>query len=345
MSKLKVEGKVGDFCPNCKNCKGATRMHDGKNTSIRIIEVDCEDPYDGMVKTLNADSDICCSMFEPKPDKYCKNCERFDGTYCHGSDGTITISYKALFGEPVNCPSYEEKKEKEPFNLNMSREQLELKILDLFEEKNRLNGIINGLEKEKVAHLKGIERLKKSQEKLQAQVKNLQTTNEESYKREEKLKDKVHKLERRLTEEMKRFERLDIELLTPLVHALYPGEKVCKPYSEVLKDIKLLNKRTYDLKEDNKRLVDKNKELEERYHKAETDITILNSKVEVLDRRNTNQCVMIGEKDKEIENLKKMVERCDRSASVLQNDIYTLQNEILTIRNIAQKAYDDTNRD
>ena len=29
MSKLKVEGKVGDFCPNCKNCKGATRMLGG----------------------------------------------------------------------------------------------------------------------------------------------------------------------------------------------------------------------------------------------------------------------------------------------------------------------------
>ena len=69
MSKLKVEGKVGDFCPNCKNCKGATRMHDGKNTSIRITEVECVDPYDGMVKTLDVDSDICCSMFEPKKEK------------------------------------------------------------------------------------------------------------------------------------------------------------------------------------------------------------------------------------------------------------------------------------
>lgn len=69
MSKLKVEGKVGDFCPNCKNCKAVTRMHDGKNTSIRITEVECVDPYDGMVKTLDVDSDICCSMFEPKKEK------------------------------------------------------------------------------------------------------------------------------------------------------------------------------------------------------------------------------------------------------------------------------------
>lgn len=152
----KVKGKVSDWCPKCKNCKGTTKESNGVH--VWLTEVECEDPYDGMIKTLAADSDVCCSMFEVR-------------------------------------------KEKEPFNLNMSREQLELKILDLFEEKDRLNGIINNLEKEKAAHMKGIERLKKSQEKLQNQVKNLQTTNEESYKREEKLEDKVRKLERRLLEE------------------------------------------------------------------------------------------------------------------------------------------------
>lgn len=207
MSNLKVEGKVGDFCLNCKNCKGITKEHDGKNASIRITEVECEDPYDGMAKTLAADSDVCCSMFESKP--ACETCERFDGSYCHSP--------------------------------KMPREALEAKILDLFEEKNRLNGIINSLEKEKAAHMKGIERLKKSQEKLQNQVKNLQTTNEESYMREEKLEDKVHKLERRLLEENKRFDRLDTEFLMPLARVLYPREaKICKPYSEVLKDIKEL---------------------------------------------------------------------------------------------------------
>lgn len=248
MSNLKVEGKVGDFRLKCKNCKAVTRIHDGKNASIRIIEVDCEDPYDGMVKTLDVDSDICCSMFEPKSDNFCGKRERFDGTYCHGPEGTISISYKALFGEPVNCPSYEEKKEKEPCD-KISCLQHEL-------EMDKLRRKIHELEKEKAAHMKGIERLKKSQEKLQNQVKNLQTTNEESYKREEKLEDKVHKLERRLLEENKRFGRLNTEFLVPLVHILYPGEKVCKPYPEILKDIKLLNKGVYDLKEDNKRLAD-----------------------------------------------------------------------------------------
>lgn len=201
MNNLKVEGKVSDWCPKCKKCKGATRESNGVH--VWLTEVECEDPYDGMTKTLDADSDICCSMFEPKP--VCEKCERFDGMYCHNPEGIFVTSYMSMFGDYTtdNCPWYSEKKEKEPFNLNMSREQLESKILELFEEKNKLNNIINNLEKEKAAHMKGIERLKKSQEKLQNQVKNLQTTNEESYKREEKLEDKVHKLERRLLEDIK----------------------------------------------------------------------------------------------------------------------------------------------
>lgn len=191
----KVEGKASDICPKCKNCKGIIQEYNGKTASIRLTEVECEDPYDGMIKTLAADSDICCSMFEPKP--VCEKCERFDGTYCHSPEGIFVTSYMSMFGDYTtgNCPSYSEKKEKEPFHLNMPREAIKTIA--------KLNDIICELEKEKAAHLKGIERLKKSQEKLQNQVKNLQTTNEESYKREEKLEDKVHKLERRLLEDIK----------------------------------------------------------------------------------------------------------------------------------------------
>lgn len=151
MSNLKVEGKVGDFCPKCKNCKCIVQEYNGKTASIRLTRVECEDPYDGMTKTLDADSDICCSMFEMKSEKSCDK-------------------------------------------ISLLQHELEM---------DKLRRKIRELEKEKDAHLKGIERLKKSQEKLQNQVKNLQTTNEESYKREEKLEDKVHKLERRLLEDIK----------------------------------------------------------------------------------------------------------------------------------------------
>lgn len=224
----KVEGKVGEFCPKCKNCKSISwGVYDEKNEGI--TEVECEDPYDGMIKTLYADNNICCSMFEAKPP--CEKCERFDGIYCHNSIGNTTPSCTASYGEPGNCPSYEEKKkEEEPCDkISLLKHELEM---------DRLRKKIHHLEKEKAAHMKGIDRLKKSQEKLQNQVKNLQTTNEESYKREEKLEDKCHKLERRLTEEKKRFDRLDNEFLMPLARVLYPGERVCKSYSDILKDIK-----------------------------------------------------------------------------------------------------------
>lgn len=65
----KIEGKASDWCPKCKNCNAITHNYDG--ITAKITEVECEDPYDGMVKTLQADSDICCSMFEMKSEKSC----------------------------------------------------------------------------------------------------------------------------------------------------------------------------------------------------------------------------------------------------------------------------------
>lgn len=174
-------------------------------------------------------------------------------------------------------------------------------------EMDKLRRIIHQLEKEKVAHMKGIERLKN-------QVKNLQITNEESYKREEKLEDKVHKLERRLQEEKKRFDRVNIELLIPLARVLYPREaKNYKPYSEVINDIKDL--KVYS--EANETRYEDLKYWKERCRNAESDVTTLNSKVEVLDKRNTNQSVIIGEKGKEIENLTKK----NRELQIRVNDL------------------------
>lgn len=256
MSKYTCTGKASDICPKCKNCKGVTRESNGVH--VWLTEVECEDPYDGMVKTLDADSDIRCSMFEVR-------------------------------------------KEKEPFNLNMPREAIKAIA--------KLNDVICELEKEKAAHLKGIERLKKTQEKLQNQVKNLQTTNEESYKREEKLEDKCHKLERRLLDESKRRASLDTEFLIPLAHVLYPREaKICKPYSEVLKDIKLLNKGVYDLEEDCKRLADKNKALFE----------------ENLDRldKHTKQC-------QEIDNLKNELKKANELTDSWKRDYERLRDQFI----------------
>ena len=56
---------------------------------------------------------------------------------------------------------------------------------------------------------------------------------------------------------------------------------------------------------------------QERCHNAETDVTTLNSKVEVLDKRNSNQSVMLGEKGKEIERLAKK----NRELQIRVNDL------------------------
>lgn len=354
----KVEGKVSDWCLKCKNCKAVTRMHGGKNASIRIIEVECEDPYDGMTKTLDADSDIRCSMFESK-------------------------------------------KEKESFNLNMPREAIKAIA--------KLNDVICELEKEKAAHLKGIERLKKTQEKLQNQVKNLQTTNEESYKREEKLEEKF-KEANELADSWKRdYEFVRDQLIHPIYDILYPDN----PNRDInvtalLDDVK--NLKIYE--DENKSMYEDLKYWKERCHKAETDVTILNSKVETLKNKKDNylkkiadqqvthykQCARILElenmvnklqsgeyddilaKDIEIkslqdkyeaamagwkgsmdtndrldqtisdlkeknENLTKAVERRDKWVEELKSDVDTLQNECLSIAEIAKRAYDETNRD
>lgn len=57
----KVEGKASDICSKCKNGEVIV----GKGVSNIV----CEDPYDGMIKNLATDSDICYSMFEVRKEK------------------------------------------------------------------------------------------------------------------------------------------------------------------------------------------------------------------------------------------------------------------------------------
>ena len=354
MSDLKVEGKVADFCPKCKNCKSTTRECDGEK-DWSLMEVECEDPYDGMIKTLAADSDICCSMFTPKP-----------------------------------------------FNLNMSREQLEEKILDLFDEKNRLNNIINKLEKEKAAHLKGIECLKKSNNDLKeryselennynanaVETKRLKEANEnllekckvyidekadlklkadnrlsninfqkhlkdEAYKREDELKKELNKVKSHDEAITKHFQN-DEKLIDNIQKVIFPqeeGSDYTYSYDEILNKVKDLKVQS----DENGTMYEDLKYWKERCHNAETDVTTLNSKVEVLEKKfrkvdsirdaiwnekELNQ--KISDLTESNENLKKAVERRDRWVEDLKSDIDTLQNECLVIADIAKRAYDES---
>lgn len=220
----KVEGKASDICSKCKN--GEVIVWKG------VSNIVCEDPYDGMIKNLATDSDICCSMFEVR-------------------------------------------KEKEPFKLNMPREAIKAIA--------KLNNIISELEKEKSNHLKGIERLKKSNEKFQNQIKNLQITNEESYKREEKLEEKLKKANE-LADSWKRdYEFVRDQLIHPIYDILYPDNPNrdinVTDFINNVKDLKIYE-------DENKSMYEDLKYWRERCHGAETDVTTLNSKVETLKNKN-----------------------------------------------------------
>jgi chromosome segregation ATPase len=168
MNNLKVEGKVSDWCPKCKNCKGATRESNGVHNWL--TEVECIDPYDGMTKTLNADSDICCSMFEPKPDRSCDKISSLEDELKE----TKELLYKTRVMYSVL------KKEKEELNMpSEARESIA-----------KLNNIIFELEKEKAAHLKDIERLDEDYERIaeknkraEAYIKNLKNQLEETQRK------------------------------------------------------------------------------------------------------------------------------------------------------------------
>lgn len=182
----KVKGKVSDWCPKCKNCKGTTNEYDG-NDFVVITGVECEDPYDGMTKTLDAESDICCSMFEPKSDQ--KRC--CENIYFMPSQVNAMIDdvkrqkdierNAAVNGLRVQIKQLEIGYEE----LNIENEQRKKAMDNQFK-------MIQDLQKERDDLA---EKLKNSDiskvPKLEAQIKNLKYLNEESYKREKELEAKI----------------------------------------------------------------------------------------------------------------------------------------------------------
>lgn len=333
MSNLKVEGKVVDFCPKCKNCKSTTRECDGEKDWL--TEVECEDPYDGMKKTLNADSDICCSMFEPKPDRRCEKCERFDGAYCHGPNGTITISYKALFGEPVDCPSYSEKNETcdeesrieeliksskrkddliQYYRETLKKANVEIDLLnsklDKLGEYYRTNEkLIDNIQKVIFPQEEGSD-YTYSYEEILKKVKDMLNTNKE-------LTDKIGSLKNKIVNQKSTHYKQCARILEleNAVSKLQSGE-----YDDILaKDIEI-------------------KSLQAKYEDA---MAGWKNSMDTNDKLNQT----ISDLTESNENLAKAVERRDKWVEELKSDVDTLQNECLVIAKIAKRAYDETNRD
>lgn len=283
----KVEGKVSDWCLKCKNCKAVTRMHGGKNASIRIIEVECEDPYDAMVKTLDVDSDICCSMFEPN-----SPCDK----------------------------------------ISLLQHELEME---------KLRTKIHQLEKEKSDHLKGIERLKKSQEKLQNQVKNLKIYEDENKSMYEDLKywkERCHKAETDVTILNSKVETLKNKkdnYLKKIADQQVTHYKQCARILELENMVNKLQSGEYD------DILAKDIEIKSLQDKYEAAMAGWKGSMDTNDRLDQT----ISDLKEKNENLTKAVERRDKWVEELKSDVDTLQNECLSIAEIAKRAYDETNRD
>lgn len=283
----KVEGKVSDWCLKCKNCKAVTRMHGGKNASIRIIEVECEDPYDGMVKTLDVDSDICCSMFEPN-----SPCDK----------------------------------------ISLLQHELEME---------KLRTKIHQLEKEKSDHLKGIERLKKSQKKLQNQVKNLKIYEDENKSMYEDLKywrERCHGAETDVTTLNSKVETLKNKKDKYLKKILDQQTTHYKQCARILDLENMVNKLQSGEYDD---ILAKDIEIKKLQAKYEDAMAGWKGSMDTNDRLDQT----ISDLKEKNENLTKAVERRDKWVEELKSDVDTLQNECLSIAEIAKRAYDETNRD
>lgn len=229
----KVEGKAKDWCKSCQNCHTIKKTDSG-------MEYICSDPYDGMEKTLNGDSNVTCSMYEARPNP----------THVCYEQETKTVKP----GEKVDIPDHGRYPwGKDKSNLYFTSTQLYTMMETMSRQKDMEN---------------------------------------------KTLRSQITKLEKEKAELIKASKRKD---------------ELIQYYREKLK-------------------------------KAEVDVTTLNSKVEVLDKRNTNQFVIIGEKDKKINTLLNTNKGLTDKIGNLKNKIVTQQSthykqcaRILELENMVSK--------
>lgn len=289
MSNLKVEGKVADFCPKCKNCKSTTRECDRKKDWL--TEVRCEDPYDGMVKTLDADSDICCSMFIPKGDMSmekkteaehticCKTCKYFYTLDVDKGIGTchVDFDYKRVKG--INgCPLYEKR-------------ELQQCCCSMFTPKPDHGRYPWGKEScDKISilqHELEMDRLRKEIHQLKLRNDNQVTMIQGLKLQYNDLSEKLERVESHDEALTKHFQN-DEALINNIQKVIFPQEEGCDytySYDEILNKVKELKVHA----DENDTLY---KDLDcwrtywmESCHKAEADVTTLNSKIEVLEKK------------------------------------------------------------
>lgn len=295
MNNLTVQGKVEYWCKSCQNCHTIKKTDSG-------MEYICSDPYDGMEKTLNGDSNVTCSMYEARPNPT---------HICYEQEVKVVKP-----GEKVDIPC------------------TKISLLEHELEMDKLRKEIHQLEKEKSNHMKGIERLKKSKEelekklnaknkdidilldenkclksrndnqvtmiqglklqcndlseklkktdiskvpKLEVQINNLKYLNGQSYKREEELEKEIKELKDKY-EKLYTHYRYDEAIINDIQNVISPEDDSIWSYSEIVNEIKDLKVQS----DENGTMYEDLKYWKERCHNAEADVTTLNSKVEVL---------------------------------------------------------------
>lgn len=216
--------------------------------------------------------------------------------------------------------------------------ELEKEVKDSKEQIKQLQHEIVYLDKYKIWN--GVENLELKEknddlnsiiEELKNENKELRSLNEKQYDMLQDMTSQISELKLKVENDKSRSEliselikqrdswkadynRLNDYFLKPICEIVYGDEKadidLCTGLIGRIKDLKVQS-------DENGTMYEDLKYWKERCHNAETDVTTLNSKVEVLDKRNTNQFVMIGEKDKEIEELKKK----NRGLQIRVNDL------------------------
>lgn len=216
----KVEGKVADFCPKCKN--GSVIVWKG------VSNIVCEDPYDGMTKTLDADSSVCCSMFELKKEK--EPCTK------------ISLLQHELEMERLRKTIHQLEKEKSDHlkgieRLKKSQEKLQNQVKNLKVEAEENETMYNDLKKRAADSDYYKEKSELLEEGLNAAKRTSDLWKERCYKREEELK-KANEL----ADSWKRdYERIRDQFIYPIYDILYPDKiDLDINVTDFLNDIKTL---------------------------------------------------------------------------------------------------------
>ena len=366
MSELKVEGLTKDWCTTCAHCTGKKRL-DGHTYYI------CEDPYDAVMTEHDAEEEILCNMFKVKGDvkmelKDYTECPLYkkmiEGCVSSSDSNDIYFTSTQVYAMIQSITEQKGIEKNHTINqLKIENKQLECKIKDLTDTNNKLmernvelvaqcdetyekfrdcERVLHDILNEVYEHPEMFERNMTAYEFLPGRVRFLNDSwnimcdkydplnveNEQRKKAMDNQYKMIQDLKKERDELAEKLKNTDIS-------------KVPKLEAQI-KNLKYLNEESYKREEELEKEVKRLKECNEGLGKANDRLSELVNKVS----HERNELIKTSKrKDELIQDYREKLKKANDLVENLKCDNLTLQNEILRIRNIAQKAYDDTNRD